>query len=503
MYCEIVYFIEENNCEKRHADLKPRGYNCFWIDPIGTCNTGLHEAPLAGRTEAFDHLSRFIASQKPLRTQLMPSCLQWQLVQYQYYELATTKDRGWYKYKAWHAWTFMNFQALLLFEQGAVVSYACSAVNKSIALSVESSLQDTLRLLTVRFDNGYLSEVYETLAGGLKTVDIDTMLQVIPQLIARIDPSCRLVRKLIHDLLTAIGKQHPQVLEGSVSSNQKCLALSKADLPSSEHHGYSVVLCDRTTRPPPKEWEVAMWTTVMQGTQEAAIVMLASHLATSSSFVHSILLAYPLATMCGLMLICRRDIGIFLEAVSGWEASAASGHAEESYCTMQQNLSNSTNRRAITKPGSGHGSHAGGGGSRRSGGGGTGANTVAVLLLLLLLLVAVRAALLLVAVGAALLLLLLLLLVAVRAALLLVAVRSALLLVAVRAALLLVVVRAALLLVAVRAALLLLAVGAALLLLAADSRGAALHLTESIETKCKDLVFTFFVLSKQSALFGR
>ncbi|KAL5516909.1 hypothetical protein EMCRGX_G002353 [Ephydatia muelleri] len=148
-----------------------------------------------------------------------------------------------------------------------------------------------------------------------------------------------------------------------------------------------------------------------------------------------------------------------------------------------------------------------------------------VLLLLLLavgaalLLVAVRAALLLVAVGAALLLvavgaalLLLLLLVAVRAALLLllllVAVRAALLLllVEVGAALLLVAVGAALLLllvVAVRAALLLLAVGAALLLLAANGRGAALHLTESIETKCKDLVFTFFVLSKQSALFGR
>ena len=44
--------------------------------------------------------------------------------------------------------------------------------------------------------------------------------------------------------------------------------------------------------------------------------------------------------------------------------------------------------------------------------------------------------------------------------------------------------------------------GAALLLLAADGRGAALHLTESIETKCKDLVFTFFVLSKQSVLVG-
>ena len=69
--------------------------------------------------------------------------------------------------------------------------------------------------------------------------------------------------------------------------------------------------------------------------------------------------------------------------------------------------------------------------------------------------------------------------------------------------LLLVAVRAALLLVVVRAALLLVAVGAALLLLAANGRGAALHLTESIETKSKDLVFTFFVLSKQSALFGR
>ena len=52
------------------------------------------------------------------------------------------------------------------------------------------------------------------------------------------------------------------------------------------------------------------------------------------------------------------------------------------------------------------------------------------------------------------------------------------------------------------AELLLVAVWAALLLLAADGRGAALHLTESIETKCKDLVVTFFVLSKQSALFG-
>ena len=35
--------------------------------------------------------------------------------------------------------------------------------------------------------------------------------QVIPQLIVRIDHPRRLVAKLIHDLLTDVGKQHPQV----------------------------------------------------------------------------------------------------------------------------------------------------------------------------------------------------------------------------------------------------------------------------------------------------
>ena len=87
---------------------------------------------------------------------------------------------------------------------------------------------------------------------------------------------------------------------------------------------------------------------------------------------------------------------------------------------------------------------------------------------------------------------LLLLLVAMGAALLLVAVGEALLL------LLLVAVGAALLL------LLLVAVGAALLLLlVADGRGAALHLTESIETKCKDLLLPFsFSASKVHYLAG-
>ena len=69
-----------------------------------------------------------------------------------------------------------------------------------------------VRLLTLWFDYGHWPEVYEALVEGIKTIQIDTWLQVIPQLIARIDTPRQLVGRLIHQLLTDIGKHHPQVL---------------------------------------------------------------------------------------------------------------------------------------------------------------------------------------------------------------------------------------------------------------------------------------------------
>ena len=86
------------------------------------------------------------------------------------------------------------------------------------------------RLLTLWFDYGHISEVSTALSEGIKTIDIDNWLQVrcfnhsiivhvccfvfkvIPQLIARIDSPRKRVSKLIHDLLTDVGKQHPQAL---------------------------------------------------------------------------------------------------------------------------------------------------------------------------------------------------------------------------------------------------------------------------------------------------
>ena len=152
-----------------------------------------------------------------------------------YYKAATENDQTWYK--AWHQWAFMNFEGVLYHKNrqylpsdsedgdpgtptaqstNPIITYAVPAVHgffKSIALSnTGSSLQDTLRLLTLAFDFGQWSKVYGALVEGIKTIEIDTWLHVIPQLIARIDTPRQLVSRLIHQLLTDIGKQHPQAL---------------------------------------------------------------------------------------------------------------------------------------------------------------------------------------------------------------------------------------------------------------------------------------------------
>lgn len=82
---------------------------------------------------------------------------------------------------------------------------------KSISLT-KDNLQDTLRLLTIWFQYGHLNEVSNTIYEGFNTVPIYTWLSVIPQLIARIHTGNLNVRKLVHYILTEVGKLHPQAL---------------------------------------------------------------------------------------------------------------------------------------------------------------------------------------------------------------------------------------------------------------------------------------------------
>ncbi|CAH2044014.1 unnamed protein product, partial [Iphiclides podalirius] len=150
------------------------------------------------------------------------------------YAAATILAPEWYK--ACHAWACMNFETVLFYKQqdsstesslagGSgekkvsrpefINTHTIPAIEgffKSISLSNGNSLQDTLRLLTLWFDHGHHPAIYDALFEGIRQIDIKIWLQVIPQLIARIDSPRSLVAKLVHILLIDISKSHPQAL---------------------------------------------------------------------------------------------------------------------------------------------------------------------------------------------------------------------------------------------------------------------------------------------------
>ncbi|KAI8848058.1 FAT domain-containing protein [Chytridium lagenaria] len=143
------------------------------------------------------------------------------------YSAATCCDKDWYK--AWHRWAMANFKALSYFEAQSetvpaqvLITYLVPSLHgffQSIALSKYSSLQDTLRLLTLWFKYASRQEVNMAVGDGLKRVTLDTWLQVIPQLIARIHESHP--QELIHQILTNVGKYHPQALVFSLTVASK------------------------------------------------------------------------------------------------------------------------------------------------------------------------------------------------------------------------------------------------------------------------------------------
>lgn len=75
--------------------------------------------------------------------------------------------------------------------------------------------QDILRLLTLWFRYGATVDVQAALQDGFAHVNIDTWLNVIPQIIARIHNNVPAVRQLVQSLLIRIGRHHPQVSPGT------------------------------------------------------------------------------------------------------------------------------------------------------------------------------------------------------------------------------------------------------------------------------------------------
>ena len=140
------------------------------------------------------------------------------------YARATTYNMNWYK--AWHSWALANFEVVTAASiqakkdnsnigEQTIIHHVVPAIKgffKSIALISTSSLQDTLRLLTLWFAHGHHHEVNAAVLEGFNDVSIDIWLEVIPQLIARINLQNKRVRDSIHRLLVEVGKAHPQAL---------------------------------------------------------------------------------------------------------------------------------------------------------------------------------------------------------------------------------------------------------------------------------------------------
>jgi FKBP12-rapamycin complex-associated protein len=135
------------------------------------------------------------------------------------YSAATEFDPAWGK--AWHSWALMNYDVIQWLldnherPESSVIKHAIPAIKgffKSISLAQDAALQDILRLLTLWFKHGAQPEVEQVLIEGFNTVDITTWLEVIPQIIARINTPAAPIRKLINDVLCRVGHEHPQAL---------------------------------------------------------------------------------------------------------------------------------------------------------------------------------------------------------------------------------------------------------------------------------------------------
>eukprot|EP01127_Copromyxa_protea_P018907 TRINITY_DN6037_c0_g2_i1.p1 TRINITY_DN6037_c0_g2~~TRINITY_DN6037_c0_g2_i1.p1 ORF type:complete len:1532 (-),score=302.75 TRINITY_DN6037_c0_g2_i1:8-4603(-) len=150
------------------------------------------------------------------------SCDKSEVIPYilQYFEEATKNDPDWHK--AWHAWGIVNSIIVEYYQEKnwqksrkrLVKEHVLSAVSgfiNSIALSPGNNLQDTLRLLEILYSYSEDTEIESAIIDGVSALSIDIWLEVIPQIIARIQ-SGGAIGKFVKRLLLKIGLHHPQAL---------------------------------------------------------------------------------------------------------------------------------------------------------------------------------------------------------------------------------------------------------------------------------------------------
>ncbi|KAJ1814237.1 phosphatidylinositol kinase- protein kinase tor1, partial [Coemansia sp. RSA 2675] len=137
------------------------------------------------------------------------------------YRAATVLDRKWYK--AWHSLALRHYVETQKYDEehssvpaGIIQRHVVPAVHgffRAIQLSKsDTTLQDTLRLLTAWFNYSQHESVAQAVSDGLNSVSIRTWLQVIPQILARIHIKSEATSRLIKQLLVEVGKLHPHAI---------------------------------------------------------------------------------------------------------------------------------------------------------------------------------------------------------------------------------------------------------------------------------------------------
>eukprot|EP00055_Hartaetosiga_balthica_P013374 m.68538 g.68538 ORF g.68538 m.68538 type:complete len:2576 (-) comp8246_c0_seq1:359-8086(-) len=128
--------------------------------------------------------------------------------------------------QAWHDYAMINFNVLGDLSPSSnsrntvdqvTLEYAKCALSgffKSIALEENRTfaLQDSLRLLSIWFAFGHVKEVRSVVAEGRASVRIDNWVDLIPQLIARMDNNKLSILQDTQNWLIEIGKEHPHAL---------------------------------------------------------------------------------------------------------------------------------------------------------------------------------------------------------------------------------------------------------------------------------------------------
>ena len=100
----------------------------------------------------------------------------------------------------------------------ALLNYASNSIigfTKSVCIggkNISKTLQDLLRIIDVWFSMGHDETIDNLVIQSFETIDIDSWLLVIPQLLARVNLKDERIKNSLSILLKKIGFIHPRAL---------------------------------------------------------------------------------------------------------------------------------------------------------------------------------------------------------------------------------------------------------------------------------------------------